>query len=60
MDDGILVQDLDDLDDLPDTEYLMIGSTDIRKISIPNFISAVKNKIGYEELTAEDADEICV
>lgn len=60
MDEGILIKDLTSTSTLSDAEYMIIGSSDIKKISIANFISQVKAKLSYGDITQADIDEICV
>lgn len=60
MDEGILIKDLTSTSTLPDTEYMITGSSDIKKISMANFIAQVKAKLGYGDITQEDIDEICI
>nr|DAR25503.1 MAG TPA: hypothetical protein [Caudoviricetes sp.] len=60
MDEGILIKDLTSTSTLSDTEYMITGSSDIKKISMANFISQVKAKLGYGDITQDDIDEICV
>lgn len=60
MDEGILIKDLTSTSMLSDTEYMITGSSDIKKISMANFISQVKEKLGYGDITQDDIDEICV
>lgn len=60
MDEGILIKDLTSTSTLSDTEYMITGSSDIKKISMANFISQVKAKLGYGDITQDDINEICV
>lgn len=60
MDEGILIKDLTSTSTLSDSEYMITGSSDIKKISMANFISQVKAKLGYGDITQDDIDEICV
>lgn len=60
MDEGILIQDLTSTSTLSDAEYMITGSSDIKKISMANFIAQVKSKLGYGDITQEDIDEICI
>lgn len=60
MDEGILIKDLTSTSTLSDTEYMITGSSDIKKISMANFIARVKAKLGYGDITQEDIDEICI
>lgn len=60
MDEGILIKDLTSTSTLSDAEYMITGSSDIKKISMANFISQVKEKLGYGDITQDDIDEICV
>ena len=60
MDEGILIKDLTSTSTLSNTEYMIIGSSDIKKISMANFIAQVKVKLGYGDITQEDIDEICI
>lgn len=60
MDEGILIKDLTSTSTLSDTEYMITGSSDIKKISMANFIAQVKEKLGYGDITQDDIDEICV
>lgn len=60
MDEGILIKDLTSTSTLSDTEYMITGSSDIKKISIADFIAQVKAKLGYGDITQEDIDEICI
>ena len=60
MDEGVLIQDLTSTSELSDTEYMITGASDIKKTSMTDFISQVKAKLGYGEITQEDIDEICV
>lgn len=60
MDEGILIKDLTSTSTLSDTEYMITGSSDIKKISMANFIAQVKAKLGYGDITQADIDEICV
>ena len=60
MDEGILIKDLTSTSTLSDTEYMITGSSDIKKISMANFIAQVKAKLGYGDITQDDIDEICV
>ncbi|WP_140401425.1 hypothetical protein [Eubacterium sp. An11] len=60
MDEGILIKDLTSTSTLSDSEYMITGSSDIKKISIADFISQVKAKLGYGDITQADIDEICV
>lgn len=60
MDEGILIKDLTSTSTLSDAEYMITGASDIKKISMANFISQVKAKLGYGDITQDDIDEICV
>lgn len=60
MDEGILIKDLTSTSTLSDAEYMITGASDIKKISMANFISQVKEKLGYGDITQDDIDEICV
>lgn len=60
MDEGILIKDLTSTSTLSNTEYMITGSSDIKKISMANFIAQVKAKLGYGDITQADIDEICV
>lgn len=60
MDEGILIKDLTSTSTLSDTEYMITGSSDIKKISMADFIAQVKEKLGYGDITQDDIDEICV
>lgn len=60
MDEGVLIQDLTSTSTLSDAEYMITGASDIKKISMTDFISQVKTKLGYGDITQEDIDEICV
>ena len=60
MDEGILIKDLTSTSTLSDAEYMITGSSDIKKISMANFISQVKAKLGYGDITQDDIDEICI
>lgn len=60
MDEGILIKDLTSTSTLSNTEYMITGSSDIKKISMANFIAQVKVKLGYGDITQEDIDEICI
>lgn len=60
MDEGILIKDLTSTSTLSDAEYMITGASDIKKISMANFISQVKEKLGYGDITQEDIDEICI
>ena len=60
MDEGILIKDLTSTSTLSDTEYMITGSSDIKKISMANFIAQVKAKLGYGNITQDDIDEICI
>lgn len=60
MDEGILIKDLTSTSTLSDAEYMITGSSDIKKISMADFISQVKEKLGYGDITQDDIDEICV
>ena len=60
MDEGILIKDLTSTSTLSDTEYMITGSSDIKKISMANFIAQIKEKLGYGDITQEDIDEICI
>ena len=60
MDEGILIKDLTSTSTLSDSEYMITGASDIKKISMANFISQVKEKLGYGDITQADIDEICV
>lgn len=60
MDEGILIKDLTSTSTLSDTEYMITGSSDIKKISMADFIAQVKEKLGYGDITQEDIDEICI
>ena len=60
MDEGILIKDLTSTSTLSDTEYMITGSSDIKKISMANFIAQVKAKLGYGDITQADIDDICV
>lgn len=60
MDEGILIKDLTSTSTLSDTEYMITGSSDIKKISMANFIAQVKEKLGYGDITQDDIDEICI
>lgn len=60
MDEGILIKDLTSTSTLSDAEYMITGASDIKKISLANFISQVKEKLGYGDITQDDIDEICV
>lgn len=60
MDEGILIKDLTSTSTLSDAEYMITGASDIKKISMANFISQVKVKLGYGDITQDDIDEICV
>lgn len=60
MDEGILIKDLTSTSTLSDTEYMITGSSDIKKISMANFIAQVKAKLGYGDITQDDIDEICI
>ena len=60
MDEGILIKDLTSTSTLSDTEYMITGSSDIKKISMANFIAQVKAKLGYGDITQDDINEICV
>lgn len=55
-----MIKDLTSTSTLSDAEYMIIGSSDIKKISIANFISQVKAKLGYGDITQDDINEICV
>ena len=55
-----MIKDLTSTSTLSDVEYMIIGSSDIKKISMANFISQVKEKLGYGDITQDDIDEICV
>ena len=55
-----MIKDLTSTSTLSDAEYMIIGSSDIKKISMANFISQVKEKLGYGDITQDDIDEICV
>lgn len=60
MDEGILIKDLTSTSTLSDAEYMITGASDIKKISMANFISQVKAKLGYGDITQDDIDEICI
>lgn len=60
MDEGILIKDLTSTSTLSDAEYMITGASDIKKISMANFISQVKVKLGYGDITQDDIDEICI
>lgn len=60
MDEGILIKDLTSTSTLSDTEYMITGASDIKKISMANFIAQVKAKLGYGDITQDDIDEICI
>lgn len=60
MDEGILIKDLTSTSTLSDSEYMITGASDIKKISMANFIAQVKAKLGYGDITQADIDEICV
>ena len=60
MDEGILIKDLTSTSTLSDAEYMITGASDIKKISMANFISQVKEKLGYGDITQDDIGEICV
>lgn len=60
MDEGILIKDLTSTSMLSDSEYMITGASDIKKISMANFIAQVKAKLGYGDITQADIDEICV
>mgnify|MGYP000092902044 CR=1 FL=1 len=60
MDEGILIKDLTSTSTLSDTEYMITGSSDIKKISMANFIAQVKAKLGYGDITQDDINEICI
>lgn len=60
MDEGILIKDLTSTSTLSDTEYMITGSSDIKKISMADLIAQVKEKLGYGDITQDDIDEICV
>lgn len=60
MDEGILIKDLTSTSTLSDTEYMITGSSDIKKISMADFIAQVKEKLGYGDIAQEDIDEICI
>ena len=60
MDEGILIKDLTSTSTLSDTEYMITGSSDIKKISMADFIAQVKAKLGYGDITQEDIDKICI
>ena len=60
MDEGILIKDLTSTSTLSDVEYMITGASDIKKISMANFIAQVKAKLGYGDITQEDIDEICI
>ena len=55
-----MIKDLISTSTLSDSEYMITGSSDIKKISIADFISQVKAKLGYGDITQADIDEICV
>ncbi|OUQ69567.1 hypothetical protein B5E53_02160 [Eubacterium sp. An11] len=55
-----MIKDLTSTSTLSDSEYMITGSSDIKKISIADFISQVKAKLGYGDITQADIDEICV
>lgn len=60
MDEGILIKDLTSTSTLSDTEYMVVGSSDIKKILVSTFITQVKSKLGYGDITQSDIDSICV
>ena len=60
MDEGILIKDLTSTSTLSDAEYMITGSSDIKKISMADFIAQDKAKLGYGDITQADIDEICV
>lgn len=60
MDEGILIKDLTSTSTLSDAEYMITGASDIKKISMANFISQVKEKLGYGDITQDDINEICI
>ncbi len=60
MDEGILIQDLTSTSELSDTEYMITGASDIKKISMADFILQIKTKLGYGDITQEDIDKICI
>lgn len=55
-----MIKDLISTSTLSDTEYMITGSSDIKKISMADFIAQVKEKLGYGDITQDDIDEICV
>ena len=60
MDEGILIKDLTSTSTLSDAEYMITGASDIKKISMANLISQVKEKLGYGDITQDDINEICI
>lgn len=60
MDEGILIKDLTSTSTLSDAEYMITGSSDIKKISMADFIAQVKVKLGYGDITQDDIDGICI
>ena len=46
--------------ELSDTEYMITGASDIKKISMADFILQIKTKLGYGDITQEDIDKICI
>ncbi len=55
-----LIQDLTSTSELSDTEYMITGASDIKKISMADFILQIKTKLGYGDITQEDIDKICI